>query len=82
MEYSWRRKKSSKCIFLKSEVLYLGHVVGRDGVKPNPNIEESVKNWKVQTTVKEVQKCFGLSYYYRRFIQGFSGKALCLTNLT
>ena len=25
-----------KCEFLRTEVAYLGHIIGRDGVKPNP----------------------------------------------
>ena len=54
---------------------------GKDGVKPNSKIVESVQNWKVPTNVKEVQKFLGLCNYYRRFIQGFSEKASCLTNL-
>lgn len=28
--------KPSKCHLLQEEVLFLGHVVGRDGIRPNP----------------------------------------------
>ena len=30
--------KPSKCDLLKDEFLYLGNVVGKDGIKPNPKI--------------------------------------------
>ena len=38
--------KPSKCEFIKDEVVYLGHVVCRNGIKPNPKIIDSVEKWK------------------------------------
>lgn len=38
--------KPSKCEFIKDEVVYLGHVVCRNGIKPNPKIIDSVENGK------------------------------------
>ncbi|CAG2243771.1 unnamed protein product [Mytilus edulis] len=38
--------KPSKCDLLKPEVLYLGHIVGQDGIKPNPKISESISSWR------------------------------------
>jgi hypothetical protein len=38
--------KPSKCDLIKDEMLYLRHLVGKTGVKPNPRIIETVKNWK------------------------------------
>ena len=32
--------KPSKCNLMKSETLYLGHIVGKDGIKPNPKLIE------------------------------------------
>ena len=32
------------CELLKSELLYLGHIVGKDGVNPNPKIIQSTKS--------------------------------------
>lgn len=74
--------KPSKCDLIKGEILYLGHIVGKDGVKPNPRIVEAVKTWKVPTTVKEVQQYLGLCNYYRQFIRGFSEVAAPLSHLT
>ena len=74
--------KPSKCEFIKDEVLYLGHIVTPNGIKPNPKIVESVEKWKTPTSVKEVQQFLGLCNYYRRFINKFSDKATCLTELT
>ena len=74
--------KPSKCEFMQPEVLYLGHVVGSDGIKPNPKILETVQKWKSPKNVKEIQQFLGLCNYYRRFIHNFSDKAACLTELT
>ena len=73
--------KPSKCDLKIDEILYLGHLVGKTGVKPNPRIIE-VKNWKTPNTVKEVQQFLGLCNYYRQFIKGFSEVAAPLTHLT
>ena len=74
--------KPSKCDLIKSSVLYLGHVVSKDGLQPNPKIVESVLEWKVPTNVKETQQFLGLCNYYRRFIKNFSKIAAPLHKLT
>ena len=28
---------SEKCVFKKTELSYFGHIVGKDGIKPNPD---------------------------------------------
>ena len=74
--------KPSKCEFLKDEVVYLGHVVCKNGSNPNPKVIESVKNWKTLETVKEVQKYLDLCSYYRQYVHKFSEKASPLSSLT
>lgn len=74
--------KHSKCELFQTEVLYLGHVVGKEGIKPNPKITESIKNWKTRQNVKQVQQFLGLCNFYRQFIHRFSGIAAPLSNLT
>lgn len=60
----------------------MGHVVGKEGIKPNPKITESIKNWKAPQNVKQVQQLFGLCNYYRQFIHKFSKTATPLSSLT
>ena len=73
--------KPSKCEFIQSEVLYLGHVVSADGIKPNPKIVSTIGNWKSRMNVKEVQQFLGLCNYYRHFIYKFSERAASLIHL-
>ena len=82
LQGSGLKLKPSKCEFIQSEVLYLGHVVSADGIKPNPKIVSTIGNWKSPTNVKEVQQFLGLCNYYRRFIHKFSERAASLTHLT
>ena len=57
--------KPKKCNFCKPEVLYLGHVVGKQGIKPNPDKIEVIKNYPVPTTCNEVRSFVALVSYYR-----------------
>ena len=61
-----------KCEFLKREVVYLGHIITQDGVKPCPDKIKAVKEFPVPKTVRNVQQFLGLANYYRRFIEKFS----------
>ena len=74
--------KPSKCELFKTEVLFLGHIVGPHGIRPNPKLIDSVKNWKEPTNVKGIQQFIGFCNYYRQFIQNFSERATPLTRLT
>lgn len=71
-----------KCEFIKPELEYLGHVVTKEGVKPNPKKIEAVKNFKTPATPTQVKSFLGLAGYYRKFIQNFSKIAKPLTDLT
>lgn len=61
---------------------FLGHIVGRDGVKTDPNKVAAVRDWPVPTSVPEVRNFVGLCSYYRRFVPEFSSTAFPLHQLT
>ena len=76
--------KPFKCELLKTEVLFLGHIVGKDGVglHPNPKLIEAIAEWGTPENVKQVQQFLGLCNYHRWFIHQFSSIASPLTQLT
>ena len=74
--------KLSKCEFWLDHVMFLGHVVSKDGISVDPQKVEAVVNWPRPTNVTEVRSFLGLAGYYRRFVRDFSKIALPLTQLT
>ena len=74
--------KPRKCQFGMKECTYLGHVVGGGVVKPHVSKLEAVASFPVPKTKKEVRTFLGLSGYYRKFIPGYAGIAIPLTDLT
>ena len=75
------KMKPSKFELIKTEVLYLGHVVSPEGIKPNPKTVEVVMSWKVPTNENEIQSFLGLCSYYRQYIESFSHIASPPNNL-
>ena len=52
--------------------MYLGHIVGKDGIKPNPDKVQVIKNYPVPKSCNDVRSFVALVSYYRRFIKGFA----------
>jgi hypothetical protein len=63
--------KQSKCAFGASEVEYLGHLVGKDGVKVDPKNIEAMQDWPHPKTLKILHGFFGLTGYYRKFVKNY-----------
>lgn len=64
--------------FAKSEVKFLGHVVGAKGVRPDPKKVECILRTE-PTSRKDIRAWVGLASYYRRYIDGFAKKVRPLT---
>jgi hypothetical protein len=72
----------AKCTFAVPKVMYLGHVVNKDGVAPDPSKVMAIKDFPRQQTVRDVRAFVGLSGYYRVFIRNYAGMSRPLTQLT
>lgn len=73
--------KLKKCDFFKKEVLYLGHVISADGIKPDPKKVEAIINYPVPTTVHSLRSFMGLVNWFHRSLQDLAKLAGPLTDL-
>lgn len=60
---------------------YLGHIIGKDGVWPNPSKLKSVENFPQPDSQTKIRELLGLTGYYRKFIKNFPEITKPLTRL-
>ena len=61
--------KQSKCVFVKKEVDYLGHIVSAQGVHVDPTKIDAMKNWPPPQTLKSLHGFLGINGYYSKFVK-------------
>jgi hypothetical protein len=71
----------AKCDFNRPEIAYLGHIVGRNGIRVDPKKIETVRTWPQPKTATELRSFLGLTNYFRRFVQGYSSLVACMNEL-
>ena len=64
--------KPEKCQFLRMEIIYLDHVVSKDGVQMDEHKMEAVRKWPVPHTVMKVRSFWGFANYYCQFLKAYS----------
>ena len=67
--------------FLVDKVAYLGFIVSKDGISPDPARVEAVVSWPIPRNVSEVKGFLGLTGWCRIFIQKYAIIASALTEL-
>jgi len=74
------KAKPSKCVFFKSPIEFLGHLVSADGIEPAKL--GTIRDWPTPHCLRDVRAFFGLASYYRRFVKDFATIAEPLSRLT
>jgi len=72
----------TKCEFAKSEVKFVGRVVGSGTHHPDPQRLEGLARIEPPRTKKELRKILGVFGYYREYIPHYSEIAQPMTDLT
>ena len=73
--------KGEKCEFFTTSTTFLGFVVSTSGISMDPGKVSAITEWQSPSSVKELQSFLGFANFYRRFIEGYSGKVKPLTKL-
>lgn len=63
------RKKSQ---FLKSQIVFLGHIISEKGISMDPDKIQVIKNFQPPKTKKQIQSFLGFINFYRKFIRDLS----------
>jgi hypothetical protein len=74
--------KESKCEFGMTKVLYLGHIIGAQGVQVHQEKIQAILDCPIPKTLTKLKGFLGICSYYRRFVKGFSQLCAPLIDLT
>ena len=56
--------RAEKCSFKMQKIEYLGHIIDRNGIRPNPIKINAINNLPAPTNIQEVRSFLGAIYYY------------------
>ncbi|GBG67275.1 hypothetical protein CBR_g88564 [Chara braunii] len=71
-----------KCEFGHTRILYLGHEIFAEGLKPDDAKVASIRDWPRPQSVIEMRSFLGMTSYCRNFVKNHSIVAAPLTDLT
>ncbi|GFT65282.1 retrovirus-related Pol polyprotein from transposon opus [Trichonephila clavipes] len=71
-----------KCAFGKTQIKYLGHIIGSGKREADPEKTAVINNLPVPKTKKDFRSVLGLCNYYREYIPKYSELVYSLTELT
>ncbi|KAJ8021906.1 hypothetical protein HOLleu_39239 [Holothuria leucospilota] len=66
------RLKASKCKFLQGSLLYLGHVIDREGIRPYPEKVHDIMEAPSPSDIGELRSFLGMVQYYAKFLPNLS----------
>ncbi|XP_065074578.1 uncharacterized protein K02A2.6-like [Ochlerotatus camptorhynchus] len=61
--------KLEKCHFFQTEIRYLGHIIDRNGICPDPEKLQAIASIPAPTNVSEVRSFLGAVNFYGRFVR-------------
>ena len=74
--------KAEKCCWFRHEVEFLGHVIGRNGLRKSDVYMDTIRKYPRPKTVGELRSFLGLVNFQRKFVAGCALLSKPLTCLT
>ncbi|GBG87258.1 hypothetical protein CBR_g45318 [Chara braunii] len=71
-----------KCEFGRTRILYLGHEISAEGLKPDDAKVANIRDGPRPQSVTEMRSFLGMTGYYHNFVKNYSIVAAPLTDLT
>ena len=72
LEAAGLKCKASKCFLFAEQIQYLGHVVSREGIRPEPVKLDKILQWPRPETGVGLAGFLGLCNYYRELVPAFA----------
>ena len=73
--------KRSKTKVACQETLFLGHMIGEYGIKPNPNKVKAIRDMQAPKDLTSLRRILGMTGFFRRFIPNYGKIAFPLYGL-
>ena len=74
--------KLKKCKFFQESVKFLGFIISREGIKPDPNKTAPIRDFPIPICTRDIQSFLGIVNYYRNHIPYCADIACPLSKLT
>ncbi|KAG3113830.1 hypothetical protein PI125_g6965 [Phytophthora idaei] len=70
-----------KCIVGASEIPILRCLVGKNGVRPDPEKVRVISEWPTLSSGKELRQFLGFATHWRKYVESYAGKIRPLSQL-
>ena len=76
------RFNKDKCEFAKDQVKYFGHIISKEGIKPDPEKIKAIRDMPNPKSKEELQTLLGMLNFLSKYIPDLSSKNKPLRDLT
>lgn len=66
---------------MKKKINFLGYVIEKGTIRPSEDKTKAVEHYPTPKDKKTHQRFFGLTSYFRRFVEGYTAKVKPLSDL-
>ncbi|GAA6087031.1 uncharacterized protein K02A2.6-like [Tachysurus ichikawai] len=70
-----------KCLLRQNQLNYLGHVIDKEGIRPDPAKVEAITHLKKPQNISELQRMLGMIHYLGRYVPHLSDVIQSLSEL-